>query len=61
MDEFKKCPEGHVYESEYEECPYCNGKEMEEFIDRLKSDASKKIREKLENMAMCYIMGPKDI
>ncbi|MCL2186011.1 MAG: hypothetical protein FWB86_09200 [Treponema sp.] len=56
--EFTKCPEGHIYESKLEECPFCNGEE--EIEDKL-SEAAKKIVKKvdLSNLAMCYLRGPK--
>jgi len=53
MNEFIKCPEGHVFSSEFKECPYCSGKELDDDLENL---PSKKI-ERLET-AMCYDMGP---
>ena len=58
-DEFKKCLKGHIFEAELEDCPYCGGKKIEEELAKLviRNPALKK---KLEDMAMCYITGPKD-
>jgi len=53
-DGFKKCPEGHVYDSELEECPYCNGKKIDDDLENLPPDDSNPPPE----TAMCYDMGP---
>jgi hypothetical protein len=55
MDEiYKKCPNGHFYKSDLEECPYCDKKTLEDAIAKI----IRKPREKLEDLAMCYLMGP---
>ncbi|MCL2180100.1 MAG: hypothetical protein FWB83_03145 [Treponema sp.] len=51
--EFKKCPEGHVYDSKLEECPYCNGEDLEDELDKLPPDDEREPPE----TAMCYDMG----
>ncbi|MCL2211497.1 MAG: hypothetical protein FWB95_06215 [Treponema sp.] len=56
MNDFKKCSKGHVYESKLAECPYCNGKELD---DDLKNLPHKEI-DPIE-AAMCYDMGPSDL
>jgi len=35
MDKFIKCPKSHVYESRLEECPYCNGKIIDDELKEL--------------------------
>jgi len=60
MSVFKKCEKGHVYDSKLTECPYCNGREIEDDLKELleKPDVDKDI---LKDIADCYLMGPKDI
>ena len=53
-DEFKKCPEGHVYDSEYEDCPYCSGENIDDELEKLPPDEKRFPPE----VAMCYDMGP---
>jgi len=57
MSEFKKCPEGHVYDSGQNECPYCNGRKIEDDLEDLPET---KVGLP-DNIAMCYDMGPRDI
>ncbi|MCL2211496.1 MAG: hypothetical protein FWB95_06210 [Treponema sp.] len=59
MSEFKKCSQGHVYESGLEECPYCNGKNVDDELEKLpkKPEINKDI---LKDMADCYMRGPSD-
>jgi len=35
MSDFIKCPKGHVYDSGLDECPYCNGKELDNDLNDL--------------------------
>jgi len=57
MSEFKKCPQGHVYESNLDECPYCSGAEIDDALGNLpgKPEINKDI---LKDMADCYMIGP---
>ena len=59
MSEFKKCPQGHVYDSETDECPYCNGKKIDDALENLpvKPNINKDI---LQDMADCYMRGPSE-
>ena len=57
MDEFKKCTIGHVYESELDDCPYCNGKKLDEALKKLK----RKKNIDMPESAMCYDMGPRNL
>jgi len=56
MSDFKKCLEGHFYRPELEDCPYCNGQNIESELENL----PEKPRAFPDIEAMCYIMGPKD-
>ena len=56
MIEFKKCPRGHVYDSELNECPYCNGRTIDDDLENLTPDEV----ELPPDEAMCYDMGPGD-
>jgi len=60
MNSFKKCPNGHIYNPELAECPYCNGSKIDDDLDDLpdKTPVNKDI---LKNMADCYMMGPGDL
>jgi len=53
MNKFIKCSKGYVYESKLNECPYCNGKELDEDLENL---PRKEINP--PESAMCYDMGP---
>ena len=57
MKKIKKCPNGHFYDSKEEECPYCNGRTLD---DDLASLIKKKIRFP-KDMAMCYRVGNHNI
>jgi hypothetical protein len=57
MKKIKKCPAGHFYDSKLEECPYCNGRTLD---DDLASLIKKKIRFP-KDMAMCYRVGNHNI
>jgi len=59
MSEFKKCSKGHVYESNLDECPYCNGAEIDDVLGKLpvKPEINKDI---LKDMADCYMRGPSE-
>jgi len=54
MSDFIKCPKGHVYDSESEECPYCNGRKIDDDLDKLPPDDV----DVPDATAMCYEMGP---
>ena len=56
MEQFKKCPQGHVYDSDIEECPYCNGQTVEDALEKLPQGYVEP-----PESAMCYDMGPGDI
>jgi len=60
MDEFKKCPKGHVYNCELDECPYCGGKKIEDDLINIpgKPDIDIKI---LDDIADCYMQISGDI
>jgi len=58
MDEFRKCREGHVFDSKLEECPYCNGQNIEDDLEKL-ADKSHNVIDKIRNTATCYLVGPK--
>jgi len=53
---FKKCPNGHIYSSDLDECPYCNDRQIEEDLEKLLANTDKPLPE----IAMCYILPPKD-
>jgi len=53
MSEFIKCSKGHVYESKLNECPYCNGKKLDDYLKNL---VNREIE--LTEAVMCYDMGP---
>ncbi|MCL2176095.1 MAG: hypothetical protein FWB73_08635 [Treponema sp.] len=54
MSDFKKCPKGHVYDSEKEkECPYCNNKTIDDDLEKIDPKEIDK-----PETAMCYDMGP---
>ena len=55
MTGFTKCPKSHVYDSELKECPYCNGKNLEDDLEKL---PPKEVDP--PETAMCYDMGPRD-
>jgi len=55
MSDFTKCPQGHVYDSELEECPYCNGKKIDEFLEDLPEKPVDK--DVLKYIADCYLVG----
>jgi hypothetical protein len=50
---FTKCNNGHIYNSELEECPYCNGRKIDDDLDDLGEE------EKIDfpETAMCYDIG----
>jgi DNA-binding helix-hairpin-helix protein with protein kinase domain len=61
METIKKCAEGHFYESELTECPYCNGsKKIEEMLENLSDENSGKKVKFPGDTAMCYILPPND-
>jgi len=52
---FTKCDKGHVYDLAQNECPYCNGKKIEDDFDELPEGG-----ESLPlDLAMCYEIGPR--
>jgi len=55
MDEFKRCPNGHIRKPELEECPYCNGRTIEDDLEELPDDDGGP--DKIPETAMCYDMG----
>ena len=55
MNEFKKCSGWHIYNSNLKECPYCNGKKLEDDLENL---PPKEVDP--PESAMCYDMGPGD-
>ena len=57
---FKKCPNGHIYESVEKDCPFCGGLEVDDVLQKLPEKIGSSIRKSLENMAMCYLVGPKE-
>ena len=61
MSDFKKCENGHVYDSGLKECPYCGGETIDQALKKQadeKPDARDERFEKIE-LAMCYDMGPR--
>jgi len=58
--EFKKCSKGHPYDSELEECPYCNGKELDDDLENL-PDKPAVNKDILKNIASCYLIGSRDL
>jgi len=54
MSEFKKCTKGHYYNSDSEDCPYCNG----ETIGQKLKDLPPGSRVFPEDTAMCYVRLP---
>jgi len=58
MDKFKKCPKGHVHDSELEECPFCNGKEIDDELKKLPKKPPGRLKD-IKDLAMCYLRGPK--
>jgi len=56
MNDFIKCPKGHIYQSRLSECPYCSGKELDEDLENL---PEKDIDP--PEAAMCYEMGPSEL
>jgi hypothetical protein len=57
-DSYKKCPKGHIHNSETDECPYCNGKKIEDALEDL---PDKQEIDHYPDIAMCYDMGPCEI
>jgi len=55
MDEFKKCPNGHVYDSGLKECPYCSGKKIEDDLENL-PEKPEVDRDVLKDIADCYLV-----
>ena len=56
MSDFKKCPKGHTYDSEKEkECPYCNGKKIEDDLEDLPDTPVDK--DILKHISDCYLVG----
>jgi len=61
MSDFIKCEKGHVYNKKLKECPFCNGKTLEEALQEIaQKEGGKNIRESLDLVAMCYEIGPRD-
>ena len=57
MGDYKKCPEGHVHDSDLAECPYCIGRNIDDDLVELPPG-------KIDlpyDLAMCYDMGPGNI
>ena len=54
MDEFKKCLHGHPYDSKLEECPFCNGVNIDDELGKLPEKNVDK--DALKYMADCYLM-----
>jgi len=54
MSDFVKCSKGHVFDSELEKCPYCNGKKIEDELNKLPADDV----DVPADTAMCYDLGP---
>jgi len=53
MSEFKKCPKGHYYSSNLEECPFCNGQTIKQKLKDLPPGTPW-----FPETAMCYAMPP---
>jgi len=60
MSDFITCPQGHTYDSELEECPYCGGKTIDNALEDLPEvkNVDKSI---LANLADCYFTRGGDI
>ena len=59
MGDFIKCAEGHIYDEELDECPFCNGKKIDDILKEIpeKPSIDKKI---LKDIADCYLIGSRD-
>ena len=57
----KQCPQGHFYNSELDECPYCNGLKIDDDLEKLLSKTDEKRKFPDDIMAMCYILPPGDL
>ena len=60
MASYKKCPEGHIYNPELTECPYCDGLDIDDDLKKL-PDKPAGIKDILKDMADCYMMGPGEL
>lgn len=59
--EFIRCSKGHVYDFKLKKCPYCDGLTINEELEKLPdNDKENDIVKNLGNIAMCYLMGPKE-
>jgi len=62
---YKKCSAGHIHDSEIDECPFCSGITIEQALSALPPDDEDEGEgedndDDLDDLAMCYEMGPRD-
>ena len=58
-DIFKKCPKGHIFNTDLGECPFCGGLEIDDALINLpKPPNGSKLP---DDIADCYYMPPDDI
>jgi len=58
MSEFLRCLNGHVYDSELKECPYCGGKELGEDLDKLPEKPEEEQTSFPPPLPLCYAPRP---
>ena len=63
MGNFNKCEKGHIYDLKNNECPYCNGKNLDEDLKGLPSEKNESIDITVPPLPTCYapsVHDPKD-